>query len=88
MDPIGTMYETGSRSPMGRGNFEGEGRPILKYRDYCPCAAAMRPFLLNYFDHLLVILLTNKQTSDPENSTPAKVAEVISSNKKTIYTYI
>jgi len=23
----------GSRSPMGRGNFEGEGLPIVKYRD-------------------------------------------------------
>jgi len=45
-------------------------------------------FLLNYFDHLLVILLTNKQTNDSENSTPAKVEEVISSDKKTIYTYI
>jgi len=30
---------------MGRGNFEGEkGRPIVKYRDYRPRAAAMRPF--------------------------------------------
>jgi len=30
---------------MGSDNFEGEGRPIVKYRDYRPCAAAMRPFV-------------------------------------------
>ena len=30
----GTMYQMGSRSPIGRGNFFGEnGRPIVKYRD-------------------------------------------------------
>ena len=31
--------------PMGRGNFEGEVRPIVKYRDYHPWVAAMRPFV-------------------------------------------
>jgi len=30
---------------MGMGNFEGKGRPIVKYREYCPYAAAMRPFV-------------------------------------------
>ena len=41
----------GPRSPMGRGNFEtGKGQPIVKYREYRPCAAAMRPVVkLNYF---------------------------------------
>jgi len=24
----GTMYKMGSRSPMGKGNFEGEGGPL------------------------------------------------------------
>ena len=32
--------------PHGKGNFDGrKGRPILKYRDYRPCASAMRPFV-------------------------------------------
>jgi len=30
---------------MGSGNFLGKGRPIVKYRQYGPCAAAMRPFV-------------------------------------------
>ena len=31
--------------PMGRGDFErGKGQPIIKYRDYRPCVAAMQPF--------------------------------------------
>jgi len=28
-----TRIRWGSRSPMVRGNFEGEGHPIVKYRD-------------------------------------------------------
>jgi len=35
-----------SQIPTKRGNFEeAEGRPIVKYREYRPCAAAMRPFV-------------------------------------------
>ena len=30
--------------PMEKGNFEGNGWPIVKYTEYSPCAAAMRPF--------------------------------------------
>ena len=30
------VLDEGSRSPMGRGNFEGKGRPIVKYRDALP----------------------------------------------------
>jgi len=41
---------------MGRGNFE-EAAPIVKYRDYRLCAAAMRPFCPNYFHHLLIFQL-------------------------------
>jgi len=41
---------------MGRGNFE-EAAPIVKYRDYRLCAAAMRPFCQNYFHHLLIFQL-------------------------------
>jgi len=37
---------------MGRGNFEGEGQPAVKYREYRPYAAAMRPFV-----KLLVIVI-------------------------------
>jgi len=33
-------------TPMGRGSFEqGKWRPIVKYRDHLPCAAAMRSFV-------------------------------------------
>jgi len=30
----------GVHTPMGRGNFEGEGRPIVKYRDTLRSSAA------------------------------------------------
>ena len=38
------MYQLVSRFPMRRGTFEGEGAAIVKYKDYRPCAAAMRLF--------------------------------------------
>ena len=31
--------------PHGKGHFGRKGRPIVKYRDYRPYAAAMRPFV-------------------------------------------
>jgi len=31
--PRNKILDEGSDFPMGRGNFEGEGRPIVKYRD-------------------------------------------------------
>jgi len=31
--PRNHVLDGASRSPMGRDNFEGEGRPIAKYRD-------------------------------------------------------
>ena len=30
---------------MGRGSSEGEGRPLVKYKEYRLCAAAMQPFV-------------------------------------------
>ena len=35
----------GSRAHMGRGNFEGKGWPTVRYREYHPRAAVMRPFV-------------------------------------------
>ena len=45
----------GIQIPMGRDNFErGRDAPIVKYRDYRLCVAAMQPLLSKfYFDHLL-----------------------------------
>jgi len=34
----------------------GKGRPIVEYREYRPCVAAMRPFV-KYFEHLLLLLI-------------------------------
>jgi len=47
-EPIETLYWVGQRNhaldgssgPHGRGNFEGKGRPIVKYRKYRPHVAA------------------------------------------------
>ena len=41
---LGSMYWMAVQIPMGIGNFERNGRPIVEYRDYGPCAAAMWPF--------------------------------------------
>jgi len=39
-------YEMGVQISHGKGQFSGrKGRPIVKYREYCPCAMAMRPFV-------------------------------------------
>ena len=35
------VLDGGPYPPMGRGNFEGEGRLIVMYREWCPCAAAI-----------------------------------------------
>ena len=43
--PFGLWSRMGTRLPMERGNFEGERRPTVKYRDHRHCAAAMRPFV-------------------------------------------
>jgi len=49
MGPIETMQciRWGPcRYPTGRGNSEGKGRPIVKYRDYRACATAIRQITL------------------------------------------
>ena len=43
-----TSTRVGPEGPdphMGMGNFEGGEGPIVKYIEYRPCAAAMRPFV-------------------------------------------
>ena len=47
----------GFRSPTGRGSFGENGRPIVKYRDYCPCATAMRPFVKLLWPLVIIIML-------------------------------
>ena len=32
----GSYVRWGFRSPMGRGNYKGEGRPVIKYGDTLP----------------------------------------------------
>jgi len=44
VDPRNHVLDGGPDPPIGRGSFEGKGQPIVKCRDYHPCAAAMRPF--------------------------------------------
>ena len=41
----------GSRFPYGMGQFWGEGCPVVRYRDYHPCAA----FLWNNFENLFCV---------------------------------
>jgi len=51
--PFGMLTGVGPRNyvlddsldPHGNGQFWGKARPIVKYKDYRPCAAAMRPFV-------------------------------------------
>ena len=45
--PFKTLIGFGPRytSPTEKGKFEGDGRPIVKYIDYRPCTAAMRPIV-------------------------------------------
>jgi len=43
--PRNHILDGGPDPPMGRASFEGEkGWPIVKYRDYHPCAVVMWPF--------------------------------------------
>ena len=43
----------GSRSHIGRGNFEGEGRPIVKYRSTVHVLQRCG-LLSNYVEHLSI----------------------------------
>jgi len=43
--PRNYVLDGGPGPSMGRGNFQGEGRPIVKGREYCPCAAATQLFV-------------------------------------------
>ena len=50
------VIRCGSKSPMGMGNFEGKGWPIVKCREYRPCAAAMRPFVKLLWPLVVIVL--------------------------------
>jgi len=43
---------------MERGNFDGKGRPIVKYMEITSMCGGDAAFLSNYVDHLLVLLRT------------------------------
>jgi len=39
LNRVGPRYT----SPTEKGNFDADGRPIVKFIDYRPCAASLRP---------------------------------------------
>jgi len=44
-----TTYLMGFTSPMGMGNFEGRGQPIVKYRDIAViCAKTIKPIMMSF----------------------------------------
>jgi len=46
LGPRNHVFDGGPGPRMEMGIFEGgKGRPVVKYKEYCPCMAAMRPFV-------------------------------------------
>jgi len=43
VDPSNHVLDEGPGPPMGRDNFEGKGRPIVKYRDTLRSSVQKRP---------------------------------------------
>jgi len=61
--PRSHVLHGGPDPPRERAILRGKEQPIVKYREYHPCAAAMRPVVKLFFTTCYIIIRPHRSTT-------------------------